>query len=377
MRTEASDRTSFCLQIICVLLGVMGLVAYAISKFSSGKVIVIVTAAGILGFIAALVVLTIRLKRCGLIVRAIAGTLLAVVVGTYLILFPLIYFFQDAIADRTSAFFQPRGISAEAARALVTDNVEAIDIATPDGAGLAGWLVRNSDAASAPLVIFFDGSGSETWRAIPYARKLAGWSVALVNYRGFAPSTGTPSQAHAFADATLIYDTLAQRPDVDPNRIVAMGYSLGTGVAVHLAAQRPMAGTILVAPYDSQSLIGLKQSPIFAPLAGIMHRYFDSIARRAGHPQPPALRHRRGRSGDRAGALAQTGWQVGRCDYSQDLRRRRSQPAAAREQQLGRYLGFSGVSGGRLIGVLEKTTVIAAGAQARGNTGVNTHDRHT
>ena len=37
MRTEASDRTSLCLQIICVLLGVMGLLAYAISKFSSGK----------------------------------------------------------------------------------------------------------------------------------------------------------------------------------------------------------------------------------------------------------------------------------------------------------------------------------------------------
>ena len=107
MRTEAFGRTSLCLQIICVLLGVIGLVAYAISKFSSGKVIVTVTAAGILGFMAALVVLTIRLKRCSLIVRAIAGTLLAVVVGTYLILFPLIYFFQDAIADRTSAFFQP------------------------------------------------------------------------------------------------------------------------------------------------------------------------------------------------------------------------------------------------------------------------------
>ena len=286
MRTEAFGRTSLCLQIICVLLGVIGLVAYAISKFSSGKVIVTVTAAGILGFMAALVVLTIRLKRCSLIVRAIAGTLLAVVVGTYLILFPLIYFFQDTIADRTSAFFQPRGISAEAARALVTDNVEAIDIATPDGAGLAGWLVRNSDAASAPLVIFFDGSGSETWRTIPHARKLAGWSVALVNYRGFAPSTGTPSQAHAFADATLIYDTLAQRPDVDPNRIVAMGYSLGTGVAVHLAAQRRMAGTILVAPYDSQSLIGLKQSPIFAPLAGMMHRYFDSLSAAPGIRSP-------------------------------------------------------------------------------------------
>ena len=286
MALKRSDRKPIRLQLICVLLGITGLVAYAISKFSSGKVIVIVTAAGILGFMAALVVMTIRLKRFGLIVRAIAGTLLAVVVGTYLILFTLIYFFQDAIADGTSAFFQPRGIAAEVAQALIADDVEALDVVTPDGARLAGWLVRNTDVANAPLVIFFDGSGSETWRAIPHARKLADWSVALINYRGFGPSTGTPSQAHAFADATLIYDTLAQRPDVNPNRIVAMGYSLGTGIAVHLAAQRAVAGTILVAPYDSQTLIGLKQSPIFAPLAGIMHRYFDSLSAAPGIHSP-------------------------------------------------------------------------------------------
>jgi hypothetical protein len=87
MALNRSDQKSIRLQLICVLLGITGLVAYAISKFSSGKVSVIVTAAGILGFITALVVLTIRLKRFGLIVRALAGTLLAVVVGAYLILF--------------------------------------------------------------------------------------------------------------------------------------------------------------------------------------------------------------------------------------------------------------------------------------------------
>jgi hypothetical protein len=114
---------------------------------------------------------------------------------------------------------------------------------------------------------------------IPYVRALDGWSVALVNYRGFGQSTGTPSHARALADAALIYDALTQRPDLDPGRVVAMGYSLGTGVAVDLSAQRPVAGTVLVAPYDSMSLIGLKQSPLFAPLSGIMHRYFDSMAR--------------------------------------------------------------------------------------------------
>ena len=267
------------LQFVCVLLGMIGLVAYAISKFTSGRAVIWITAAGILGFIVTLVILARRVKRPGPVLGTIAGSLLAVLLGAYLVLFPLIYFFQDTIANQMNAFFQPRGISEEQAQALVTGDVEAIDLATPDGARLRGWLVRNSNAAAAPLVIYFDGSGSEASQMIPYARKLTGWSVALVNYRGFSPSTGTPSQAHAFADASLIYDTLSRRPDVNPGRIVAMGYSLGTGVAVYLAAERPIVATVLVAPYDYQTLVGLKQPPLYAPLSGIMKRYFDSISR--------------------------------------------------------------------------------------------------
>ena len=68
MRTEASNRTSLCLQIICVLLGVMGLLAYAISKFSSGKAVVIVTAVGVLGCLGTLIALAVRAKRFGRIV---------------------------------------------------------------------------------------------------------------------------------------------------------------------------------------------------------------------------------------------------------------------------------------------------------------------
>ena len=286
MSAKSSGHTSFWVQVICVLLGVMGLLAYAISKFSSGKAVVILTAAGVLGCLGTLIVLAVRARRPWRIAARVAGTLAAVIVGTYLILFPLINFFQDTIANDLNAFFQPRGISAAAAQALVAGDVEALDLTTPDGARLAGWLVKNSAAPRAPLLILFDGSGSETWQAIPYARRLAGWDVALINYRGFAPSTGTPSQAHVFADATLIYDTMAQRDDIDPDRVVGMGYSLGTGVAVYLAQQRPVAGTILVAPYDSQTLIGLKQEPLYAPLAGIMHRYFDSIIRAPGIHSP-------------------------------------------------------------------------------------------
>jgi pimeloyl-ACP methyl ester carboxylesterase len=83
-----------------------------------------------------------------------------------------------------------------------------------------------------------------------------------------------------------MYDALTQRPDIDPDRVVALGYSLGTGVATYLSEQRPTAGTVLVAPYDRQTLIGLKRPPLYAPLMGLMHHYFDSISRAPGIKTP-------------------------------------------------------------------------------------------
>ena len=264
----------------------MGIVAYAVSMFTSGSISVVITAIGLLGFVLTLGLLIWRRKRFGPIAKTVALSLLAVIAGSYLILFLLIFFFQDTIANQTSSFFQPKAISSEAAQALAASNVEAIDLSTPDGTHLRGWLVKNSIEPRASLLIYFNGSGSESSAMIPYAQALDGWSVALINYRGFGQSEGTPSQANAFADATFIYDTLTQRPDIDANRVVAMGYSLGTGVATYLSEQRPTVGTILVAPYDSQTLIGVKRPPLYAPLMGLMHRYFDSISRAPGIKTP-------------------------------------------------------------------------------------------
>jgi hypothetical protein len=147
-------------------------------------------------------------------------------------------------------------------------------------------LVRNSTAARTPLVIYFGGSGSESSEIIPLAKKLSGWSVALINYRGFGLSEGTPTQSNTLSDALFIYDSLVVRPDIDPDHVVALGYSLGTGVAVYLSEQRATIGTILVSPYDRWSLIGLKQTPLYEPLAGILKPYFDSISRAPGIDTP-------------------------------------------------------------------------------------------
>jgi hypothetical protein len=278
MPAQPKAKNEFWLKIFCILLGTTGLLAYAASKFTNGKLVVIITGLGILGFLIMLAILALRQKKFWRILKAVGISLLAVIVGTYVLLFVFIYFFQDTVANQTSSFFQPKSISVEAAQALETPDISEIALTSPDGTHLRGWLVQNASGAKAPLVIYFGGSGSESSELIPLARNLDGWSVALINYRGFGLSEGTSSHSRALADGLFIYDSLTARADLDSSHVVAMGYSLGTGVAVHLSEHRTVAGTILVSPYDHWSLIGLKQTPLFAPLEGIMKPYFNSIA---------------------------------------------------------------------------------------------------
>ncbi len=288
MTGKSAPSKQFAYQLICITLGTVGIVAYALSKFISGGLIVLITAVGTLGFFVALVALILHVKQLREVVRAVAISVFSVMLVSYAIVFTVVFVFQDAVANETSTFFQPQSLTPEAAQRLIGAQVEGIDVVSGDGTRLRGWLVRNSDQPRSPLMIYFGGSGSESSQMIPYAQKLKGWLVALVNYRGFGLSEGTPSHAHVLADATFLYDTLAQRTDVDSSRIVVMGYSLGTGVAVYLADQRPVASTVLVAPYDSMTLIGVKPLGLYTPLGGIMNRYFDS-ASRARKIQSPLL----------------------------------------------------------------------------------------
>lgn len=64
---------------------------------------------------------------------------------------------------------------------------------------------------------------------------MRGVSFALFDYRGYGRSEGDPTEDALFSDALAIYDLVAARPTVDKQKIVAMGRSLGSGVATYLA----------------------------------------------------------------------------------------------------------------------------------------------
>ena len=161
-----------------------------------------------------------------------------------------------------------------------------VRIRTHDGKRLHGWLRHTvEDPNSQGLVIYFGGNAEEVSGQVHDAQMLAPWSFAAVNYRGYGLSEGRPSETALTADALAVYDWLAKRDGIDPNRIVVFGRSLGGGVAVQLAASRPVRAVALVSPFDSLRSLARKQYP-FVPVSLLLKHPFDSVARAPGIEAP-------------------------------------------------------------------------------------------
>ena len=97
-------------------------------------------------------------------------------------------------------------------------------------------------------VLFFMGNGGALAYFAPLldAHLSAGRSVAAMEYPGGGGIPGKPSELRMKADALAAYDWLTDRHD---GPIVVHGYSLGTGLALHVAAHRPVSAVVLDAPY--------------------------------------------------------------------------------------------------------------------------------
>ena len=151
-----------------------------------------------------------------------------------------------------------------------------LEVLAADGAHLRGWIVKGT-VTPAPAVIYFGGNAEEVSWMLADQHWPREWTIVGVNYRGYGASEGTPGEVALTADALVIYDELARRVDIDPHRIVVFGRSLGTAIAVHLAAERPVAGAVLVSPYDSLTAIGKKHYP-WLPVSLLLRHRFDSVA---------------------------------------------------------------------------------------------------
>lgn len=126
------------------------------------------------------------------------------------------------------------------------------------------------------LVLGFAGNAWNSQEAASYLHELyPDFDVIAFHYRGYAPSTGTPSADAILADAPLIYDFAVER--LKPERVVAVGLSIGSGVAAHLAAERPLDGVILVTAFDSLKAVAQGMYP-WVPIGPFFQHEINSAA---------------------------------------------------------------------------------------------------
>ncbi len=177
--------------------------------------------------------------------------------------------------------FSPRPVDKDWLRSLFASDqaIEDVRLVTPDGVTLRGWLKRPRVAPGGryPLVIVYGGVRHEVSDFVRRSAAPKNWGWLVVNYRGFGLSDGVPSEARVVSDAKLIYDWAAARPDVDSGNIVVLGRSLGSYVAVAVAAARHARAAILATPFDSFAALGEARFPAL-PVEWLLGGHYDSAA---------------------------------------------------------------------------------------------------
>jgi fermentation-respiration switch protein FrsA (DUF1100 family) len=187
------------------------------------------------------------------------------------------------LAQRALMYFPETVRTAPAAAGL--PQAEEVVLDTADGEKVIVWHV--APRGERPVVLYFQGNGGALQHRVPRFRKLAADGVGLValSYRGYAGSSGKPTEAGLIEDARAAYEFAASR--YPAARIALWGESLGTGVAIALAAEKPVGKLLLQAPFTSA--VDLASGAYwFLPVRSLMKDQFRSD-QRVGKITAPVL----------------------------------------------------------------------------------------
>jgi fermentation-respiration switch protein FrsA (DUF1100 family) len=199
-------------------------------------------------------------------------SVLLTVVGAYLLVVVLAFVFQRKM------MYLPGWGSAPEARTYL-GNGEDVTLETGDGLRLGAWYLPATRPDGVTVVLFNGNAGDRSIRApLGAAIASAGHGVLLTDYRGYGGNPGSPSETGLIADGLAARAWLDRREEVDPDRIVYLGESLGAAVAVAVAVERPPAGLILRSPFTSAVDAGKAHYP-FLPVGLLLRDRFPSIER--------------------------------------------------------------------------------------------------
>jgi hypothetical protein len=221
----------------------------------------------------------------------IVRTALLVYLGVLLVLFEL----QDHLIFPGSATQGQRD-----AMVAGSEGLQLLSLQSPDGVPIAAIFgkalqpdgAQVADASDRPTVVFLYGNGAcmayctDIFQII---RKL-GVNVIIPDFEGYGMSGGKPSEKGCYAAANAAYDYLLSRGDVNPKKIVAMGWSLGGAAAIDLASRRPVMGIVTISAFTNLADMA-RQIVRWFPTSFILKYRFDNVGKLAGIDCPILIVH--------------------------------------------------------------------------------------
>jgi fermentation-respiration switch protein FrsA (DUF1100 family) len=189
-------------------------------------------------------------------------------------------------AQRSLMYF-PETVRTPPAQAGLPE-AEEVTLTAADGVDTIAWHVRPRDGK--PVILYFHGNGGALRYRVDRFRKLIADGIGLValEYRGYGGSSGSPSEAGLIADGEAAYAFAAAH--YPAQQLVLWGESLGTAVAIALAAERPVGRVILEAPFTSAAAVAATHY-WYMPVRLLMRDQFRSDERIGKVTAPVLILH--------------------------------------------------------------------------------------
>ena len=193
-------------------------------------------------------------------------TILLIILLCYLFLCLVIFIFQDKVIFIARKFNENSPSMSAHKHEEITIEVNKIR--------LHGWLLNPGNDK---LIIYYGGSAEEVSGRIGELALISNYTSLVLNYRGYGISEGSPTEKGLLDDAVKVFDKVTAQLNIPPEKVILLGWSLGTSVAVHVACQRNVSKVILTTPFDNHINVIKKYLPIF-PFKLLIRHPFDSVS---------------------------------------------------------------------------------------------------
>ena len=189
----------------------------------------------------------------------------------YLAICTLLYVKQDDL------LFHPQpNTQQEVAEILkATPEFDTLSFVMNDSNRTCGYISKDTIKEKLPLVLYFGGNAEEVSHLSDFKKYFPNTVMVLMNYRSFGLSKGFISEKTMFSDALEVYDKLIVNPEIDANKVIVIGRSIGTGVATYVSSQRKTNATVLITPYENMIDVAFEKYP-FVPISLLIKHRFES-----------------------------------------------------------------------------------------------------